>query len=109
MLLKEHDLYITLCIQTSKPVELYGRAKYHLLKKNNEFFLRRFFRELIPDFDTKTVPNGMRTQRIQRKTRNFEGKLTEIHLKQGEKELWERTAKRVGINHFTLPAADEVK
>ena len=78
---EEHDLYIYLCIQTSKPVELLDRAKYQLLKKNNGFFLRRFFRKLIPNFDTKTVPNGLRTQRIQRKTRNFEGKPTEIHLK----------------------------
>ena len=85
MLIKEHDLYIQLCIKTSKPVELLGRAKYHLLKKNNEIFLRRFFRKLIPNFDTKTVPNGLRTQRIQRKTRNLEEKLTEISPKQGEK------------------------
>lgn len=82
---KEHDLYIHLCIQTSKPVELQDRAKYHLLEKNNKFFLRRFFGKLIPSFDTKTVPNGLRTQRIQRKTRKFEEKLTEISPKQGEK------------------------
>ena len=85
MLVKEHDLYIPLCIQTSKPVELLSRAKYHLLKKNNGFFLRQFFRKLIPNLDTKTVPNGLRTQRIQRKTRNFEGYLMEIRPKQGEK------------------------
>ena len=85
MLQEEHDLYIPLCIQTSKPDELFDGAKYQLLKKNNGFFLRRFFGKLIPNFDTKTVPNGLRTQRIQRKTRKFEGKLTEISLKQGEK------------------------
>jgi len=51
------------------------------MEKNNEFFLRRFFKKLIPDFDTKTVPSGLRTQRIQRKTRKFEEKLTEIHPK----------------------------
>ena len=78
---KEHELYIHLCIQTSKPVDLLGGDKYHLLEKNNGFFIRRFFGKLIPDFDTKTVPNGLRTQRIQRKTRNFEGNLTEIHPK----------------------------
>ena len=66
MLIKEHDLYIPLCIQASKPVELLSRAKYHLLKKNNGFFLRRFFRKLIPNFDTKAVPNGLRTQREKR-------------------------------------------
>ena len=81
MLFKEHDLYIQLCIQTSKPVELYDRAKYQLLKKNNGFFLRRFFRKLIPNFDTKTVPNGLRTQRIQRKTKQNERNLTEISPK----------------------------
>ena len=85
MLLKEHDLYITIRVQTSKPVELYDRAKYHLLEKNNGFFSPPIFRKLIPNFDTKTVPNGLRTQRIQRKTRNFEEKLTEINPKQGEK------------------------
>ena len=85
MLIKEHELYIHLCVQTSKPFGTLVQAKYHLLEKNNEFFLRRFFRKLIPDFDTKTEPNGLRTQRIQRKMRNFEGKLTEISPKQGEK------------------------
>ena len=35
------------------------------------FFLRRFFGELIPNCDTKTVPNGLRTQRIQRKRKNL--------------------------------------
>ena len=73
--------YIHLCVQTSKPFGTLIRAKYHLLEKNNEFLLRRFFRKSIPEFDTKTVPNGLRTQRIQRKTRNFEGDLTEISLK----------------------------
>ena len=87
MLIKEHDLYIRLCTQTSKPVEMQDRAKYHLLEKNNELFLRRFFGKLIPDFDTKTVPNGLRTQRIQRKTKQNERNLTEISPKQGEKQL----------------------
>ena len=81
MLLKEHDLYITICVQTSKPVELLDRAKYHLPEKNNEIFLRLFFRKLIPNFDTKTVPNGLRTQRIQRKTKQNERNLTEISPK----------------------------
>ena len=81
MLFKKHDLYIQLCIKTSKPVELYDRAKYHLLKKNNGFLLHRFFRKLIPNFDTKTVPNGLRTQRIQRKTKQNERNLTEISPK----------------------------
>lgn len=40
---------------------------------------------MLPGFDTKTVPNGLRAQRIQRKTRNFEGKLAEIRPKQGKK------------------------
>ena len=81
MLIKEHDLYIYLCVQTSKPIELLDGAKYQLLKKNNGFFLRRFFRKLIPNFDTKTVPNGLRTQRIQRKTKQNERNLTEISPK----------------------------
>ena len=81
MLIKEHELYIHLCVQTSKPFGTLVQAKYHLLEKNNEFFLRRFFRKLIPDFDTKTVPNGLRTQRIQRKTKQNERNLTEISPK----------------------------
>jgi len=81
LLIKEYNLYITLCTQTSKPVELLGRAKYHLLKKNNEIFHRRFFGKLIPNFDTKTVPNGLRTQRIQRKTKQNERNLAEISPK----------------------------
>ncbi len=44
-----------------------------------------FAEKLIPNFDTKTVPTGLRTQRIQRKTRKFEEKLTKISPKQGEK------------------------
>ncbi|MBQ2662376.1 MAG: hypothetical protein IJF80_06975, partial [Clostridia bacterium] len=41
----------------------------------------RFFRKLIPSFDTKTVPNGLRTQRIQRKTKQNERNLREIRPK----------------------------
>ena len=81
MLIKEHELYIHLCVQTSKPFGTLVQAKYHLLEKNNEIFLRRFFRKMIPNFDTKTVPNGLRTQRIQRKTKQNEGDLTKISPK----------------------------
>ena len=60
-----------LCIQTSKPVELKDRANYHLPEKNKEFLYAIFFGELIPNCDTKTVPNGLRTQRIQRKRKSL--------------------------------------
>ena len=40
---------------------------------------------MIPDFDTITVPNRLRTQRIQRKTRKFEKKLTEIAQSKAKK------------------------
>ena len=85
MLLKEHDPYIYLCIQTSKPFELQDRAKYQLLKKNNGFISLPIFREIETKLDTKTVPNGLRTQRIKRKTKQNERNLTEISPKQGEK------------------------
>lgn len=40
---------------------------------------------MIPDVDTKTVPIGLRTVGTQRKTKKFEGNLTEISLKNGLK------------------------
>jgi hypothetical protein len=49
-------------------------------QKNNRFLLYVSFEKLILDFDTKTVANDLRAQRIQGNTRSYEGNFAGILL-----------------------------